>query len=115
MARFYLKDYASFNNCEDIHAVTWQIGLDESFSIIVDETIFDTENILSWWSPLRKLDNKGFLDENSVFYVRVKIYSNINGQITESDWFTVKEDKNNAETITIRYKGKIVKEIKKET
>ena len=112
MARFYLEDFINYNNVRDIVAVTWQVAMDEEFKTIIDETIFDRENILEWTSSLNKLGTNLPVNENDDVYVRVKYYTNNGGKITESDWYMAEEIPNNNNEVTLTYKGKDVAVLK---
>jgi len=111
MAKFYLKDYASFNSFNDIIAVSWQISLDSEFKFIVDETIYNTDDIAMWHTPLHRLDNWDFYTENDPLFVRVKIYSNNNNVISESDWFIAELNKDRINNIKLTNpKGEVIGE-----
>ena len=112
MALFYLKDFVTYNSVNDLVAASWQIATDENFEHIVDETIFDTDNVLTWRSESPYLYGKGENGHDIPLYVRVKLYTNNGKETFESDWFIAKEipHKNNVETLT--YKGKDVAKIK---
>lgn len=102
MAQFYLRDFVSYNNVSDVVATTWQISLDPEFKKVVDDTVFDTENILSWRSELKIFGERSSLGYDIPLYVRVKIYTNNGSETFESDWFTAKEKphKDNEEVLT---------------
>ena len=89
MAKFYLDDYVVNNSFKDVVAVSWEVALDRDYLIIVDETIYNTTDILVWSSPLTKIDGTGHYDSTTPLYIRVKIYTTNNGKVDESDWFYV--------------------------
>jgi len=96
MSKVYLKDFYIANNTSDIKAVSWQISDDSNFNNIIDESIFDIKNILSW-TPSIKVNNKLLDIDNIDLYARLKIYLDNNGSTTESDWYVAKmvDGKNN--------------------
>jgi len=111
MSKVYLKDFYIANNTSDIKAVSWQISDDSNFNNIIDESIFDIKNILSW-TPSIKVNNKLLDIDNIDLYARLKIYLDNNGSTTESDWYVAKmvDGKNNYRDIT--YKKKIIGKIR---
>ena len=89
MAKFYLKDYVKTNDVSGVVAVSWQIALDPTFILLVDETIENRTDIDVWSSPLKRIDSQGLYDDSTKLYVRVKIYTENNGELFESDWYPV--------------------------
>ena len=112
MAKVLLKDFFINNTTSQIVAVTWQLAMDKEFEIIVDETVFDTENILSWTPEIigYGIDRNNYSDD--ALYIRVKVYTKDVGFTHESDWYNVKlMDPNNGES-DLTYNGKVVGRIK---
>ena len=113
MAKFFLKDFYIKNTTSKIVAVSWQVSVSETFGIINNETIFDTENILRWDVMINRYGSDKLLDiDNIPIYVRVKVYTVDMGVTHESDWFVAKmiEPTNNEKDIT--YNGKVISRIK---
>ena len=112
MAKVLLKDFFINNSTTQIVAVTWQIALDPEFNVILDESIFDTENILMWEPLILHKGTGQKLDSDEELYARLKIYTIDAGVTNESDWFNAKLiDPNDVEK-DLTHKGKIVSRIK---
>ena len=113
MAKFFLKDFYIVNTTSKIVAVTWQVSVSEDFSIINNETVFDTENILVWDVPVKYYGTDKLINLDKVpVNVRVKIYTRDMGIVHESDWFRAKlVDPTNGEK-DITYNGKVISRIK---
>jgi len=112
MAKVFLKDFIINNSTTQIVAVTWQVALDKNFDVILDESIFDTENILMWEPNIkhRAIDKKYDTDDEA--FARLKIYTMDAGVTNESDWFEAKlvNPTNGEKDIT--YEGKIISRIR---
>jgi len=114
MAKVFLKDFFIKNTASEIVAVSWQISTSRTFGVINNESIFDTENILSWDVVVRHYATGEKLNiDNIDLYARVKIYTRDMGKIHESDWYAAKLiDPTNGES-DLTYDGNIIGRIKK--
>jgi len=90
MAKFYVKDYVKANDVSGVVAVSWQVALDEEFTIMVDEVSEYRDNVEVWFSSLYRIDGPGMYDENTKLYVRCKIHSENMGKVYDSDWYIAK-------------------------
>ena len=112
MAKVLLEDFYINNTTTQIVAVTWQLAVNNGFGVIIDESIFDRENILSWTPDLSHYSLDHRLADDQPLAVRIKAYTNDNGKTHESDWYEVKLiDPTNGET-DLTYDGKIISRIK---
>ena len=112
MAKVLLKDFFINNTTTQIVAVTWQLAIDEKFTIIVDESIFDTVNILSWSPVISHYALDKSIGDDEELFARIKIYTNDTGKTHESDWYNVKlVDPTNGEK-DLTHNGKVITRIK---
>ena len=113
MAKFFLKDFYIKDTTSKIVAVTWQVSVTEDFSIINNETIFDTENILLWDVLITHYGTGKPIDLDKIpIYARVKVYTRDMGVVHESDWFYAKLiDPTDGEK-DLTYNGKVISRIK---
>ena len=112
MAKVLLEDFLVNNTTTQITAVTWQVALDDTFGVIIDESIFDTVNILSWSPGLTHYSLDRVIPDDQPLSVRIKVYTNDTGKTHESDWFIAKYiDPTNGEK-DITHNGKVVARIK---
>jgi GH15 family glucan-1,4-alpha-glucosidase len=113
MAKIFLKDFYIKNSTTQIVAVSWQVSITKDFSIINNESIFDTKNILEWDVGVLHYGTGKRLDlDNNTIYARVKIHSNDMGTINESDWFVAKLVDPTEGEKDITYDGKVISRIK---
>lgn len=86
MAKISIIDFIDIGTGGPHDATTWKVFKDEEKTILLDESIEDTNNLLVWHSPLPMEDNSGnFYKDLRGFYVEVTIHANGH----TSDPFTV--------------------------
>ena len=113
MAKVFLKDFYIRNTNSAIVAVTWQVSVDKDFTIINNESIFDTENILEWDVGVVHYGTGNRLDlDKQPIYIRLKIYTRDMGVIHESDWFYAELIDPTEGEKDITYDGKVIGRIK---
>lgn len=87
MAKFYIDEYVLVNSYKNIKSVSWEISIDEDFTLIIDSTYKNSKDKNGWFSKLPRLDDKGYYDNTTVLYTRCKIHTSYRGEEEESDWF----------------------------
>lgn len=74
MALFMLSDFVSIGTNAPHTATSWEVANDQYFTVLIDQSLNDANNLTSWHSPLRKPNGTGFYNENDNVYCRVKVH-----------------------------------------
>lgn len=77
MAKFTILDFIDIGTGGPHDATTWKVYKDPSKTVLLDQSIKDEVNLLSWKSPLPKEDGSGdyYFDLRN-FVVEVSIHAN---------------------------------------
>lgn len=83
-------------------ATDWQVALDPEFTMLIDESLKDSDNLLEWHTPLRKIDDqdKMYSDED-IIYARIRLWFK-----NESTGWFVLNDNQNYQKVIITEDGK---------
>lgn len=77
MAKISIIDFIDIGTGGPHDATTWKIFKDKEKTILIDQSIKDTVNLIEWHSPLPKEDGSGeFYNDLREFYVEVTIHAN---------------------------------------
>ena len=83
-------------------ATDWQVAVDPDFDQIVDESFKDTENLVEWHTPLKKINvEEGFYSDEDILYARVRVWF----KNESSQWFPL-DDNQNYQKVIITQDGK---------
>lgn len=103
MAHINIYHFIGLGLDEQKHTATsYQIAKDAGFKEIIDQSLYDTVNLLFWNSPLPKGDGTYYKDMKQL-HARVKIHFNE----SSSPWYVLKPDDQTVQNVVLTGKNKL--------
>lgn len=97
MATLYLNTFIDYG-CKGYHnASSWQIALDPEFTQLVDSSMDDQVNLVSWNTPLLHPGGSGAYADLDNLYARIKLHIDD----TISPWYDLNIGNQTDQTITV--------------
>lgn len=100
MAHINIGDFISIGMDFNGHTATsYIVAKDEEFTKIIDQSIFDTQNLYRWHTPLPKLpeDGEGFYKDLSELHAKIRIHAGEKA----SPWITLDLANQNKQDVII--------------
>lgn len=89
MATFTLTSVKDFMALDNHTATDWVFATDENYSNIIEESLLDKVNLLSYTTPLPK-EGGGYYSDEDVIYAKVRVYYGN----TISEWLELQSNQN---------------------
>ena len=99
MARLEVKDFVDIATGSQHEATSWQVAKDKDFTLIVDESIRDFQNVKTWYTmlPKRPEDGTGYYKAEEELWARIQIHLGT----TDSNWFVIGPKRQNYQEIDV--------------